>query len=99
MCRIQVKASFILKTISDFLVLECGAISSFLGVTRNNFKGKKVLQLKYESYEKMALLKMEEIAEQAFTKWTGIRKVAIVHRLGVGWLFYLENTFQTHFSF
>ena len=86
LCRTQVKAPFILKTISDFLAIECGAISSFLGVTRNNFKGKKGLQLEYESYEKMALLTMEEIAEQAFTNRTRIRKGAIVHRLGVGWL-------------
>jgi len=72
------------RQLFDFVLdPECGAISSFLGITRNNFKGKNVLQLEYESYEKMALKKMEEIAEQAISKWPGVRKVAITHRLGI----------------
>lgn len=33
---------------------KCGAISLFVGTTRDNFDGKKVTQLEYEAYEPMA---------------------------------------------
>ena len=36
-----------------------GAISSFIGVTRDNFQGKRVIRLEYEAYIPMALKKME----------------------------------------
>jgi len=32
----------------------CGAISTFAGVTKNHFNGKKVLKLEYEAYAPMA---------------------------------------------
>lgn len=35
-----------------------GAISTFTGVTRDNFGGKKVLKLDYEAYEPMAVKEM-----------------------------------------
>lgn len=38
---------------------EAGAISSFVGTTRNNFQGKAVLRLEYEAYVPMALDKMK----------------------------------------
>ena len=36
-----------------------GAISSFSGVTRNNFGGKAVLRLEYEAYIPMAMKKLD----------------------------------------
>lgn len=36
-----------------------GAIATFSGVTRNEFQGKKVLQLEYEAYSPMAVAKMK----------------------------------------
>lgn len=36
-----------------------GAISSFIGTTRNNFQGKAVLRLEYEAYVPMALAKLK----------------------------------------
>ena len=36
-----------------------GAISTFSGVTRNNFQGKAVLRLEYEAYEPMAVKKLQ----------------------------------------
>jgi molybdopterin synthase catalytic subunit len=38
-----------------------GAVSVFVGTTRNHFDGKKVLRLFYEAYEPMAVRKMEEL--------------------------------------
>jgi len=36
-----------------------GAISTFIGTTRNNFQGKTVLRLEYEAYVPMALAKLQ----------------------------------------
>lgn len=60
---------------------KAGAVSVFIGTVRNNTQEKKVVSLEYESYESMALKKMEEIAEQAREKWP-IEKVAMYHRVG-----------------
>ena len=35
-----------------------GAVVTFLGTTRNNFEGKRVIKLEYEAFEEMALKKM-----------------------------------------
>ncbi len=58
-----------------------GAVSIFVGTTRNHFGGKKVLKLFYESYEPMAVKKMEELCVDLREKWP-IHNVAIYHRLG-----------------
>ncbi|XP_060073588.1 molybdopterin synthase catalytic subunit-like [Ylistrum balloti] len=60
----------------------CGAISVFIGTTRDNFGGKKVLRLEYEAYIPMAKKKMMEICHQIRDKWD-IHKIAMVHRIGV----------------
>lgn len=60
---------------------QAGAVSVFIGTVRDNTKQKKVVSLEYESYESMALKKMEEIAEQAKSKWP-IEKVSMYHRVG-----------------
>lgn len=36
-----------------------GAISTFIGTTRNNFDGKAVLYLEYEAYVPMAIAKLK----------------------------------------
>lgn len=59
-----------------------GAISTFSGVTRNNWRGKAVIRLEYEAYVPMATKKLKEICELIMAKWE-ICKVAIGHRTGV----------------
>jgi len=44
---------------------DCGGISVFQGITRDNFKGKKVSKLSYQCYDKMALKEMQKIAQEA----------------------------------
>jgi molybdopterin synthase catalytic subunit len=58
-----------------------GAISIFLGTTRDNFENKKVLNLFYEAHDTMALRKMNDIANSLVVKYDLI-KIAIVHRIG-----------------
>jgi molybdopterin synthase catalytic subunit len=60
---------------------EDGAVVVFDGIVRNNTRGRRTLYLDYEAYEEMALKQMNELAEQALSKYA-IRHVTIVHRLG-----------------
>ncbi|ODN01401.1 Molybdopterin synthase catalytic subunit [Orchesella cincta] len=61
---------------------KCGAISTFIGITRDNFEDKKVLKLEYEAYEPMAILEMKKICCTIREKWP-VEHIAIYHRLGV----------------
>ncbi|XP_025833430.1 molybdopterin synthase catalytic subunit 2 [Agrilus planipennis] len=60
----------------------CGAISLFVGTTRDNFEGKTVLNLEYEAYRSMALKVLQEICNDARKKWPAVENIAIYHRLG-----------------
>ena len=63
---------------------ECGAISTFQGVTRNNFNGKEVTFLSYECYQKMALHQLNQICKELCEKHGDqhMAGIAIFHRLG-----------------
>ncbi len=58
-----------------------GAVVTFLGTTRDNFQGKRVVTLEYEAFEEMAIKKMEEIREEIQAEFA-IEDVAIAHRIG-----------------
>ncbi|KAA8496906.1 Molybdopterin synthase catalytic subunit [Porphyridium purpureum] len=59
-----------------------GAISTFIGTTRNTFDGKGVVELRYEAYESMARKEMAVIAERVLSKWPAVKHVTLWHRLG-----------------
>lgn len=61
---------------------ECGGIDVFIGTVRNATKGKTVVQLEFEAYEKMALKEIQKIADAVFEKWP-VQKLVIHHRTGV----------------
>ncbi|KYG82326.1 molybdenum cofactor biosynthesis protein MoaE [Roseivirga echinicomitans] len=61
---------------------ECGGIVSFVGTVRNQTKGKPVLKLEFEAYEKMALKEMQKIADRAKAKFQ-VEEVLIHHRAGL----------------
>lgn len=60
----------------------CGAVSSFLGTTRDNFQEKNVTRLEYEAYVPMAIAKMRQLGEKAFSDFDGVHKFVCAHRLG-----------------
>ncbi len=60
---------------------EAGAIGTFIGTTRNNNEGRKVIALDYDGYPEMAEKELRRIGADAQTKWP-ICRMAIVHRLG-----------------
>ena len=60
---------------------EAGAIATFIGTTRNNNEGRKVIGLDYEAYPEMAEKELARLGEEAKKKWQ-IRRMAVIHRIG-----------------
>ena len=60
---------------------QSGGIDVFIGTVRNATRGKKVLRLEFEAYEKMALQEMTKIANRVLVKWP-VHKILIHHRVG-----------------
>lgn len=58
-----------------------GAVCLFLGVVRNENRGRAVRALEYEAYEEMALALMREIAAEAVARFR-LTTLGLVHRLG-----------------
>lgn len=59
-----------------------GGIDVFIGTVRDATKGKKVMRLEFEAYEKMAVNEMTKIAVEATERWS-LHKVLIHHRTGI----------------
>ncbi len=59
-----------------------GGIVIFSGVVRNETGGRPVKFLEYEAHAPMAEAKMREIGEAVRAQWGGVKRVAILHRLG-----------------
>jgi len=73
-----------------------GAIATFIGTTRNSFRGKTVSHLEYQAYSKIAIKTMSDIAQRAMefiscsehytqldnTVTLAIIRCSIYHRLG-----------------
>lgn len=58
----------------------CGAISIFVGTTRDNFNEKSVVTLEYEAYESMGIKAMEKICTEVRKQWPAVENIAIHHR-------------------
>ena len=59
-----------------------GAVVFFLGTTRNQNAGRRVVRLEYEAFARMAEREMRALAAAARRQWP-LRKVAMAHRTGV----------------
>jgi len=72
----------VLQELIDFVTdAEAGAITTFIGTTRNNNDGRKVIALDYEAYAEMAQKELVRLGDEAKKKWS-ICRMAILHRLG-----------------
>jgi molybdopterin synthase catalytic subunit/molybdopterin converting factor small subunit len=67
--------------VDDVRSNEAGAIATFVGTTRVESRGRRVLHLDYEAYEGMAEQVMAEIADQLKRRYD-VREIAIHHRTG-----------------
>jgi len=61
---------------------DCGAVSVFIGNSRDHNEGRKVAWLEYEAYEPMALAALERLERDTVARFE-IATCRIVHRLGV----------------
>jgi molybdopterin synthase catalytic subunit len=60
---------------------DCGAISTFVGIVRDEHGGRRVLWLEYEAFEPLAIKAFTRIDEEAGERWPSIA-LAIHHRIG-----------------
>ncbi len=60
---------------------DCGAVTTFVGLVRDENGGRRVLWLDYEAYEPLALKAFARIDEEAGGRWPSIA-LAIHHRVG-----------------
>lgn len=59
----------------------CGALVQFEGIVRDQNEGKKVIEIEYECFDKMAKKELGQIIGEAKGKWP-IHEVFIAHRVG-----------------
>ena len=59
-----------------------GGVVIFSGVVRHETGGRPVKFLEYEAHAPMAEAKMREIGEGIHARWPGVRRVAMLHRVG-----------------
>jgi len=81
LCKIT-KDSIDMRDLTNFVADPgAGALTTFVGTTRNTNEGRQVVRLEYECYPGMAEKEMSKIAAEALNRWP-IKKIAMVHRLG-----------------
>jgi molybdopterin synthase catalytic subunit len=59
-----------------------GGVVIFSGVVRDNTDGRPVKFLEYEAHAAMAEAKIRDIGGAIHARWAGVRRVAILHRIG-----------------
>ena len=60
-----------------------GATSIFVGTTRDNFEGKKVARLEYESYAPMAKKEIKKLCTKLRSEHPDVRNIVVHHRVGI----------------
>ena len=60
---------------------DCGAVTTFVGLVRNENGGRRVLWLEYEAYAPLAEKSFARIDEEAGERWPSVG-LAIHHRIG-----------------
>jgi len=59
-----------------------GAVALFSGIVRDQTGGRRVKFLEYEAHAPMAETKMREIGAAIRARWSGVKRVAMLHRIG-----------------
>jgi molybdopterin synthase catalytic subunit len=81
MARLMHEAIQLEPLVAEVARPDCGAVATFLGVTRDRHEGRRVVALAYEAYERMALERLDAIEREAAERFA-IARCLIVHRLG-----------------
>uniref|UniRef100_A0AC35TGW3 Molybdopterin synthase n=1 Tax=Rhabditophanes sp. KR3021 TaxID=114890 RepID=A0AC35TGW3_9BILA len=61
----------------------CGAISTFIGTTRDTFKNKRVIDLEYECYTDMARKQLYNVCFETRKLYPSLHCIAISHRTNI----------------
>ena len=71
-------------TVHDWAIrADCGAVVLFTGTVRDHAEGRPgVSRLEYEAYAEQVEPKLREIADAARTRWDGLGRIALLHRVG-----------------
>lgn len=84
--KTHVELTFSTLSVSEVTSLvsspSCGAISLFVGTTRDTFDDKNVVTLEYEAYHGMAEKEMRKLCDEARNAFP-VENIVIIHRLGV----------------
>ena len=59
-----------------------GAVATFVGVVRGRTDGRETMYLEYEAYPEMAERVLAQVGEEVQARWSEIRQVVVVHRVG-----------------
>ena len=70
-----------IELFNEFRNPNSGAVVLFSGEVRDNNKGREVTHLEYEAYEPMANKMIDEIVDEAITRFS-LNQAICVHRLG-----------------
>jgi len=60
---------------------DSGCVVTYIGLIRQNSRGKKVLSVEYQDPAGTATNRLQEIADEAKQKWP-VENIAITHRIG-----------------
>jgi len=60
---------------------DSGCVVTYIGLIRQNSRGKKVLSVEYQDPAGTATSRLQKIADEARQKWT-VENIAITHRIG-----------------
>ena len=77
--RGRISAERLVRAVRD---PKAGAVVLFLGTTRVQNEGRRVVRLEYEAFVGMAEREMKTLADQARRRWR-VCRVAMAHRTGV----------------
>lgn len=75
----QIRVDEVVARLADPAI---GAVTTFVGVVRGETDGRQVRYLEYEAYAEMAEETLHQIADEVQSRWSEIRQVAIIHRVG-----------------
>ncbi|MGQ9680105.1 MAG: molybdenum cofactor biosynthesis protein MoaE [Candidatus Bathyarchaeia archaeon] len=69
------------EVIKSLQTYDTGAVVTFVGVVRNESKGRGIQRIEIEVYHEMAQRLLESIRDEVIRKF-GVKDVAIIHRFG-----------------
>ena len=81
MIRVTIEDFSVDEVLKELRTGEMGALVTFVGVVRNNSRGRPVESIEIQAYKEMAWRQLESIRKEAMEKF-GVEEIAVIHRYG-----------------